>query len=63
MTPEPWPRSHAAKVWAGKVNEATGKRNEAIRDLRAEGWSYRAIAEVVGLSHTAVRNITEKGET
>lgn len=44
-------------TWAAKAQEATVRRDEAIRDLRAEGASLRAIAELADLSHTAIAKI------
>lgn len=51
-------------TWAQKVehfaNEArawTSMRDEAIRQMRAEGASLRAIAEAAGLTHTAIAKI------
>ncbi len=49
--------------WAVKARRATAERDRGNCALRAQGLTYRAIAEIVGLSHTQVRNITEKGET
>ncbi len=48
---------------AEEARTATAERDVHIRALRAAGWTLRAIADLVGLSHTQVRNITEKGET
>lgn len=47
-----------ARQWADHVRQATLDRNTHIRALRAEGLSYRAIGEIVGLSHTQIKNIT-----
>lgn len=43
--------------WARKAREATKRRDEAIRAMRAEGATLRAIAEAASLSHTAVAKI------
>lgn len=43
--------------WAKKAREATTARDEAIRAMRDEGASLRAIAEAARLSHTAIANI------
>lgn len=46
--------------WAKKAREAAVRRDAAIRDMRAEGATLRAIAEAAGLSHTAVARIVAK---
>lgn len=43
--------------WAEKAREATELRDEAIRSMRADGASLRAIGIAAGLSHTAVAKI------
>lgn len=43
--------------WARKAREATKRRNAAIRQMRAEGSTLRAIAEAASLTHTAVAKI------
>lgn len=43
--------------WARKAREATARRDKAIRAMRAEGASLRAIADAASLSHTAVAKI------
>lgn len=48
----------AVTTWARKAREALIKRDDAIRKMRAEGASLRAIAEAAGLTHTAIANIT-----
>lgn len=48
--------------WAKKAREATARRDEAIRQMHAEGASLRAIGEAAGLSHTAVAKILARGE-
>jgi hypothetical protein len=42
---------------AKKAREATLRRDELIRQMRAEGSTLRAIAEVAGLTHTAIVKI------
>lgn len=44
-------------LWAKKAREATVRRDEAIRAMRAEAAPLRDIAEAAGLSHTAVAKI------
>lgn len=39
---------------------AVASRDQAIRDLRADGATLRHIGEVVGLSHVAVANICRR---
>lgn len=55
----------AVALWSRKVREAhervyqaTIKRDNAIRQMRAEGATLRACAAASGLSHTAIANIT-----
>lgn len=43
--------------WAKKAREATERRDEAIRQMRDEGASLRAIAAEAHLSHTAIAKI------
>lgn len=43
--------------WSRKAREATLHRDEAIRAMRAEGATLRAIAEAAGLTHTAIAKI------
>lgn len=45
---------------ARKAREATLRRDELIRQMRAEGASFRTIAGVAGLSHMAVVKIINK---
>lgn len=52
MTP-----SGGVASWASKAREATAKRDEAIRAMRAEGASLRAIAVQAGLTHAGVAKI------
>jgi lambda repressor-like predicted transcriptional regulator len=42
------------------VRRATLARNEAIKAMREDGASLRAIAEAAQLSHTAIARILEK---
>lgn len=48
-------------AWANKARAATLRRDEAIRQMRAEGASWRTIAAAAGLSHMAVSKIVAKG--
>lgn len=47
-------------LWARKAREATAQRDVAIKAMRDEGASLRAIAEAASLSHTAVAKILAK---
>lgn len=54
-----WPQrvercAHEAKAW-------TAMRDEAIRQMRKEGASLRAIAERAGITHAAVARILKRG--
>jgi hypothetical protein len=42
---------------ARQIVDATGRRDQAMRDMRAEGATLREIAEAAGLTHTGVRKI------
>jgi len=44
-------------LWAKKAREATARRDDLIRQMRAEGSTLRSIAEAAGLTHTAVAKI------
>lgn len=46
---------------ARKAREATARRDELIRQMRAEGASWRTIAAAAGLSHMAISKIVAKG--
>lgn len=48
--------------WAKKAREATQRRDDAIRRLRADGVPLRRIAEAAGLSHMAISKIAAKGD-
>jgi len=48
---------------AKRAREATERRDSLILQLRAEGVSLRAIAEIAGLSHTAIKKIVVRLET
>ena len=50
----------SVRIWARKAQEATRNRDEAIRQMRANGATLRAIAEAAGLTHTAVAKILAK---
>jgi DNA invertase Pin-like site-specific DNA recombinase len=43
--------------WARKAREATVQRDDAIRRMRDEGSTLRAIAGAAGITHTAVAKI------
>jgi hypothetical protein len=43
------------KSWATMEAELLGLRARVITTLRAENWSYRRIADVVGITHENVR--------
>ena len=40
-----------------RAREATARRDELIRLMRAEGATLRAIADAAGITHTAVAKI------
>lgn len=42
---------------AKKAREALSRRDELIRQMRAEGSTLRSIAEAAGLNHQTVANI------
>jgi hypothetical protein len=45
---------------AKRAREATLRRDELIRQMRAEGSSLRSIAEAAGLTHPAIVKILRK---
>lgn len=45
---------------ARKAREATTRRDELIRQMRAGGSSFRSIAEIAGLTHTAIVKIVAR---
>lgn len=45
---------------ARKAREATLRRDELIRQMRAEGSSLRSIADAAGLTHPAIVKILRK---
>ena len=47
-------------VWANKARAATLRRDKAIRQMRDEGATLRAIAEAAGLTHTAIARILDR---
>lgn len=49
-----------AREQADKARKATEMRDYWIREARAEGATFRAIGEAVGLSHTAVAKIVNR---
>lgn len=42
---------------AKKAREAIARRDELIRQMRAEGATLRAIAETAGMNHQTVANV------
>jgi lambda repressor-like predicted transcriptional regulator len=46
--------------WAKKAREATAKRDEAIRQMREEGATLRAIAAAAGLTHSGVAKVLSR---
>lgn len=42
---------------AKRAREATARRDELVRQMRAEGASLRTIASAAGLSHMAISKI------
>lgn len=46
--------------YAEKARTATTDRDALLRELRAEGMSFRALAAECGLSHTAVAKIVAR---
>lgn len=56
-TPEGEVTAKDVASWSRKAREATLRRDEAIRAMRAEGATLRAIAEAAGLTHTAIAKI------
>jgi transposase-like protein len=44
------------------MNTALRQRDQAIRDMRAEGASLRDIAEAAGMSHPGVMKILQRTE-
>ena len=47
-------------TWAGKARVATAKRDEAIRQMAAEGASLRAVGAAAGLTHAGVAKILKR---
>lgn len=47
-------------TWAEKARVATVRRDEAIRRMRDEGATLRAIAEAAGMTHPGVARILAK---
>lgn len=50
-------QARTAASWARKAREAVARRDQAICAMHDKGATLRAIAETVGLSHTAVAKI------
>jgi IS30 family transposase len=55
------PYTKAVRKWANAARFATASRDAAIRAMKAEGSSYREIAEAAGLSHGAIQKIVARG--
>ena len=49
-------------LWAKKARDATVRRDEAIRAMRAEGAALRTIAKAAGLTHSAIAKIIDRDE-
>lgn len=47
-------------LFAQQIEAATQARDKGIRDMRANGASFRRIGEAVGLSHVAVQKICKR---
>jgi DNA-directed RNA polymerase specialized sigma24 family protein len=64
--PDPTERALAAGDMTDAVREATSDvaaiRSKAIQEMRAQGLSYRAIGDKLGIHFTRVSQL-EKGET
>jgi hypothetical protein len=50
----------ATRRAARQLEAATARRDEGMRAMRAEGATYRQIAEAARLTHTGVRRILER---
>ncbi len=46
--------------WSRKAREATQKRNDAIRAMRADGASLRAVAQAAEMNHNAIAMIVKE---
>lgn len=57
MPQTPQEELEAARV---AVTNARAKLVKAVKRAQAEGMTYRAIAEIVGLSHESIRRITNE---
>jgi transcriptional regulator with XRE-family HTH domain len=58
------PDMHAAKIWMRKNqlsrrNMEKSERDQCIRELRAEGWTQKEIAEAVGVSKSTIIRSTK----
>ena len=51
----------AARQAARELADAIRDRDEAVRDMRARGFTLRAIAEAAGMTHTGIRKILARG--
>lgn len=47
--------------WAQQAREATARRDEMIRAMRAEGATLRAIAAVAKMSKDGVQRVIDRG--
>jgi lambda repressor-like predicted transcriptional regulator len=47
--------------WAEEASAALTHRDDAIREMRAEGAALRTIAEAAGLTHSAIAKILKRG--
>lgn len=56
--PDTWPKK--VEHFANEARAWTSMRDEAIRQMRAEGASLRTIAVAAGLTHTAIAKILER---
>ena len=59
MTVDPDTR-RALKRAERRVREANDNRNEIIRKAVEEGGSLREVAELAGVSHTTVMNVSRR---
>lgn len=59
MKPDTWPKK--VEHFANEARAWTSMRDEAIRQMSAEGASLRTIAQAAGLSHMAISKIIAKG--
>lgn len=62
MSAQKTPSARQVALWARKAKEAVEARDEAIRAMRAEGASLRAIASAAGLTAMGVRKILARSQ-